>query len=431
MRVLEQARLLGRVPVTVHQLDNGLRVVLAQVGDKPIVAAQVWYGVGSGDEVAGKTGLAHFLEHLMFKGTERHPEGVFDRALERLGGDTNAATWLDWTYYKVKLPTAHLGTLLDLEADRMLSLKLGEEGFRSEKEVVKNERLLRVENDPNGFAEERFFLSFFDDHPYGQPTIGHMSDIEGLSRDDVIAFYRRYYSPSNAVLVLAGGFDEIEALREVQRTFGDLPAGERRDRRRLLSLGTRRREARVDLELPVAQARLLVGYPSPRKFCRESVVGSFVCDLLLGARSAPLHRRVVTEEELAVYASGWLGALHAPSMLQIEWLLSGEQVDGRVLEILGEETQRLAGGGVDDDELEGARNRIRMAMLGLLQSAEGVAGLLGEMVTLDDSVGWYDRSEEIVASITRRDVVAYAKRWLDPAERLLLLVSPKAGEGDA
>jgi len=431
MRVLEQARLLGRVPVTIHELDNGLRVVLAQVGTKPIVAAQVWYGVGSADEVAGKTGLAHFLEHLMFKGTEKYPEGVFDRALERLGGDTNAATWLDWTYYKVKLPTVHLPTLLDLEADRMLSLKLGEEGFNSEKDVVKNERLLRVENDPNGFAEESFFLTFFGDHPYGQPTIGHLADIEGLSIDDVLGFYRRHYAPSNAVLVLAGGFDERAALAEVERAFGGLAKGARRDRKRLTTLTARRTQPRVDLELPVAQARLLVGYPSPKKFSRDSVVGSFVCDMLLGARSAPLHRRVVTEEELAVYASGWQGALHLPSMLQIEWLLSDPQVEGRVLEILAEEVARLAAGDIDGDEIEGARNRIRMSMLGLLQSAEAVAGLVGEMVLLDDSVGWYDRSEEIVSAITRKDLASYARRFLDENERLLLLVRPKGGEGDA
>jgi zinc protease len=431
MRVLEQARLLGRVPVRIVQLDNGLRVVLAQVGTKPIVAAQVWYGVGSADEVAGKTGIAHFLEHLMFKGTTRHPEGVFDRALERLGGDTNAATWLDWTYYKVKLPTAHLPRLLDLEADRMLSLVLGEEGFRAEKDVVKNERLLRVENDPNGYAEERFFLSFFGDHPYGQPTIGHLADIDGLSRDDVLEYYRRHYAPANAVLVLAGGFDEAAALAEVQETFGVLPGGVRRDRKRLLGLEARRAQERVDLELPVAQARLLVGYPSPRKFARESVVGSFVCDLLLGARSAPLHRRVVTEEELAVYASGWLGALHLPSMLQIEWLLSEPEVEGRVLEILAEEVQRLEAGEPSDDELEGARNRIRMSMLGVLQNAEAVAGLLGEMVTLHDSVDWYDRSEQVVGSITRKDIAAYARHYLDPSKRLLLLARPKGGEGEA
>lgn len=429
MRLLERTRLLDRVPVSLHELDNGLRVVLAHIDHKPIIACQVWYGVGSADEVAGKTGLAHFLEHLMFKGTKRYPEGHLDRTMERLGGDTNAATWLDWTYYKVKVPSRHLEQVLDLEADRMANLEIGDAGFRSEKEVVKNERLLRVDDDPNGMAEERFFEAFFGEHPYAQPTIGHMADIEGLALGDVETFYRAYYNPANAVLSLAGAMDEAETLEVVRRTFGAVSTGTRRDRRRLLGKVARRTTDQMTIEAPVAQARLLIGYSSPAKYTRDSILCAMVNELLLGARSAAVYRRTVTEEELAVYANGWPGALHLPSLFQVEWVLSEPRFEGRVLEILDEEIERIAQGSIDPDELAGALNRVRMGYLGLLQSVEGVTGALGEMALLSDGLGWYNRSAALMEGITPRDLAGYARKHLGRGERLALLVKPR--EGDA
>lgn len=430
MRLIERARLLDRVPVSVHELQNGMRVVLAHVERKPIVSCQIWYGIGSADERPGKTGLAHFLEHLMFKGTERHPEGIFDRILERLGGDTNAATWLDWTYYKVKVPVVHLPTVLDLEADRMMNLRIGEAGFLSEKEVVKNERLLRVENDPNGLAEERFFDQFFGAHPYAQPTIGTMEDIEGLELDDVLNFYDQYYVPSNAVLSLAGRIDEDEVLRVVNDTFGALQPGKPRDRQGLEESRQQIREKQAVLDVPVGQARMLVGYPSPRKYTVESMQGSMMSELLLGARSSALHRRTVTEEELAVYASGWLGALHKPSMFQIEWLLADPRFEGRVFEILDEEIARVRAGKIDEAELDGARNRMRMTLLSVLQNVGALSSLLGEMALLGGDVSWYNKADEIVRKMSARDVAAYAKTFMVADARASLIARPVgAGTG--
>jgi zinc protease len=428
MRLIARTTLMDRVPASVHELDNGLRLVIAQIRRRPIVECQVWYGVGSADEKPGKTGLAHFLEHLMFKGTRRHPTGVFDRTLERLGGDTNAATWLDWTYYKVKLLVAHLPTLLELEADRMVDLDIPEPGFLAEKDVVKNERLLRVDNDPNGFVEERFFEDFFGPHPYAQPTIGTMPDIDGLTLDDVLGFYRTWYNPSNAVLALTGDLDEASTLETVERLFGGLPAGARRDRKPLLGLSAQRARERLDLELPVAQARLLVGYPSPAKWTRESVHGMMVNELLVGARSSALYRRVVTEEELAVSAAGWMGALQMPSLYQLEWLLTQPQFSGRVLEVLDEEIDRLARGEVDPEEVEGARARLRMGVYGNLQSVEGMASALGEMTLLRGGVEWFDTAVHELEKAALSDLSAFAHKHLRGPGRLVCLASPRGEE---
>ena len=189
----------------------------------PVFAYQTWFAVGSRHEREGITGIAHLFEHLMFNQTETHPPGEFDRLIETAGGDTNAATWVDWTYYRDNLPKAELQLAVELEADRMAHLTLGETQVESEREVVANERRFRVEDDVDGFLNEELYKAAFTTHPYHWPTIGWMRDIEAISIDDCRAFYRTYYAPNNATVVLVGDVDEEAALELIDEHYGQDP----------------------------------------------------------------------------------------------------------------------------------------------------------------------------------------------------------------
>src|SRR5882672_10352091 len=205
------------------RLGNGLSVLVLVDTRAPVVAYHTWFNVGSRHEQPGKTGLAHLFEHLMFGETENLAAGVFDRKLEESGAETNAATWVDWTYYHELLPADRVKLAVKLEAERMQRLVLREPQVASEKEVVANERRYRVEDDVEGLANELLYKTAFQRHPYRWPTIGWMEDIQGFTPEDCAAFYRTYYAPNNATVVVAGDVRERDLLLAIRDAYGDIP----------------------------------------------------------------------------------------------------------------------------------------------------------------------------------------------------------------
>ena len=195
-----------------YRLANGLKVLLLRDTSAPVASYHTWFGVGSRHEQPGKTGLAHLFEHLMFNETEDLAPGEFDRTLEAAGGEVNAATWVDWTFYYENVPSSELPLVIRLEAERMKKLVLREPQVQSEKEVVANERRYRVDDDVEGAVNELLYKTAFTKHPYHWPTIGWMEDIEGFTTEDCEAFYSTYYAPNNAAIVVVGDFDEGDAL---------------------------------------------------------------------------------------------------------------------------------------------------------------------------------------------------------------------------
>ncbi|HEX7604301.1 MAG TPA: pitrilysin family protein, partial [Polyangiaceae bacterium] len=201
-------------------MGNGLRILMLEDHTAPVVCLQTWFGVGSRHEHAGKTGIAHLFEHLMFGETEGRPHGAFDRLLEEAGAETNAATFLDWTYYHMNLPKDALELAVKLEAERMSRLVLREPQVASEKEVVANERRQRVDDDVDGAVSELLYKEAFREHGYGWPTIGWMQDIQGFTPEDCMQFYKTYYAPNNATLVAVGDVEPRDLLRHVQAGYG-------------------------------------------------------------------------------------------------------------------------------------------------------------------------------------------------------------------
>src|SRR6266508_4612300 len=215
----------GRAADTVvaATLDNGLRVLLLEDHRSPIVTVQMWYRAGSRNELRGATGIAHFLEHLMFRGTSKYGPGAFARLVERNGGQDNAFTSQDVTSYYVNIAADRLDLVLDLEADRMHNLQLDPKIIASEREVVIEERRTRTEDDPGGALGEEVSALAFRAHSYGQPIIGWMLDIRRITPDEIRSFYKTYYVPNNAILVMVGDFKAAEVMTKVKAAFGPIP----------------------------------------------------------------------------------------------------------------------------------------------------------------------------------------------------------------
>src|SRR5580692_6554540 len=219
--------------ITQAKLANGLDIVVIPDHRAPVVTHMVWYRNGSADDPPGKSGIAHFLEHLMFKGTKAHPQGQFSEVIAELGGQENAFTGNDYTAYFQRVAKQHLGVMMEFEADRMTGLKLTDEIVAPEREVVMEERRMHCDADPNSQLNEAVQAALFTHHPYGTPIIGWAHEIETLGRDDALAYYSRFYTPENAILVLAGDIEPEEARRLAELHYGKIrPRGEAPERRR-------------------------------------------------------------------------------------------------------------------------------------------------------------------------------------------------------
>src|SRR6516165_9071243 len=218
-----QTTLTSEPPAT-FTLPNGLRVLVIQDHRTPVVTQMVWYKVGSADETPGKSGLAHFLEHLMFKGTAKHPEGEFSKTVLKIGGNENAFTSVDYTGFFQRVPREQLAKMMDFEADRMTGLILKDENVLPERDVVLEEYNMRVANNPEARLNEQIMAALYLNHPYGRPVIGWHDEIEKLNREDALAFYHRFYAPNNAILVIAGDVDLKEVRPLVEATFGKVAA---------------------------------------------------------------------------------------------------------------------------------------------------------------------------------------------------------------
>ena len=204
-------------------LDNGLQVVVIPDHRTPVVTQMIWYKVGSADETPGKSGLAHFLEHLMFKGTAKHPAGEFSQTVLRIGGNENAFTSVDYTGYFQRVPREQLAKMMEFEADRMTGLILKDENVLPERDVVLEEFNMRVANNPDARLTEQIMAALYLNHPYGRPVIGWRQEIEKLDREDALAFYKRFYAPNNAILVIAGDVDAKEVRPMVEKAYGGIP----------------------------------------------------------------------------------------------------------------------------------------------------------------------------------------------------------------
>src|SRR5689334_16430196 len=304
-------------------LANGLQVVVIQDHRTPVVTQMVWYKVGSADETPGKSGLAHFLEHLMFKGTAKHPAGEFSQTVLRVGGNENAFTSFDYTGFFQTVPSDQLGNMMEFEADRMTGLILKDENVLPERDVVLEEYNMRVANNPEARLSEQIMAALYLNHPYGRPVIGWRQEIEKLDREDALAFYRRFYAPNNATLVIAGDVEAKEVRPMVEKAYGAIPAQPAISAHRVRPQEPVPAAPRtVTLSDPrVEQTGLRRYYLVPSSTTAAAGEGpalDVLAQLMGGGSNSYLYRALVIDHPLAISAgAGYQGTSLDPSQFSI------------------------------------------------------------------------------------------------------------------
>ncbi len=409
--------------VHVLRLGNGLRLLLLVDATAPTVSYFTWFRVGSRHERPGKTGLAHLFEHLMFNETESFGAGEFDRKLEENGAESNAATWVDWTYYYEALPRDRFGLAVRLESERMSRLVLREPQVASEKDVVANERRFRVEDDVEGAASELLYKAAFTRHPYQWPTIGWMDDILGFTPEDCAAFYRTYYAPNNATLVVVGHVSEREVLTKVRDAYGPI-ASSTIPEDDTFPEPPQREPRSVVIRRPTATVKLLVGYHGPALGDVDHPTLTVLNEVLFGGRAGRMHQRLVVGGELATDVRGWVSTFREPGLYEIYITARGDHGRDALLSALDEELGRVRDELVSEEEIDRAKARLELGVLQSLDTASGKAEQIGFYDTvLGDPAGAFSRLEAY-NSVSRGALRTAARRWLDPGGRTVVTVLP-------
>jgi zinc protease len=364
-----------------YSLENGLTIVLAPDTRAPAFAYQSWFRVGSKHEHPELTGLAHLFEHLMFKGTRHHPPGELDREMERRGAQTNAATWVDWTYYLETLAAQgdNFETVVAFEADRMHNLVLDEETFASELGVVKNERRMTVDDSVVGELSERLYATAYTHHPYRWPTIGTMEHLERATLEDLERFYRTYYAPNNATVVVVGSLPPEHTLSVLARAYGGL-APQSIPEQSFSPEPPQHGDRLQVIERPVVAPQILIGFRAPAQLDPDFAAVEMLGELLVVGDNARLYRRLVTEEQIAADVSGYLAPFAEPGLYEILVTARPGVQPQRIIELTQDELDRLVHD-VGAAQVEKARSGLELSLFDSLKDAEGVAEALGHYQT--------------------------------------------------
>ncbi len=405
-------------------LDNGLRVLLLEDHRSPIVSVQVWYRVGSRNEQRGATGIAHFLEHLMFKGTPTHGRGQFAQLVERNGGQDNAFTTEDVTSYFVNIAADQVDLVLDLEADRMRNLLLDPSEIDSERQVVIEERRTRTEDDPDGFLSEAVNAISFKAHPYGQPTVGWMEDITRVTPAEIRAFYNAYYVPGNAIVVVVGDFKAPELLEKIKAKFGAIPRAPAPPP--VLAVepaqeGERRVVLRKQARLPI----VYLAWHVPNYTSADAPALEVLSAVLSGGRASRLYRHLVYERQLALEAGGNYSYFSIDPNLFWFWAtpMPGQTPETLEKELLAE-MERFKAEPVTDEELTRAKNQMEAAFVFQDDSIHRRASLLARFELL----GGYAKKDDFlkqIRAVTAADVQRVARSWFPPDRKNVGILLPK------
>ena len=423
------------IPAERHRLGNGLRVVLSPDRGVPVVAVNLWYGVGSRNEQPGKTGFAHLFEHMMFQGSASVPKNKHFELIERVGGTLNGSTWFDRTNYYETVPSNDLELALWLESDRMgwLLPAMDQEKLDNQRDVVKNEKLQRYDNQPYGDWSERLQKMMYPDgHPYRHTVIGSMEDLDAASLEDVEAFFRTYYVPNNAVLSIAGDVDSADTLGLVERYFGEIPAGaEPPPLAGSASVapklgGTARDHVVSDVPLP----RLIMAFRVPPYSSDDFAVAEVSRALLGMGRASRLYRSLVRERRVAKSVMSYVYPLLSGASMMLVWATGYPGGDLDALEAaMSEELSGLAG--AEQTEVERA---IALAETDLVHTLERVAGradLLSMFELYFDDPDRLNRELDRLREVTPDEIRRFAADRLGSDNRAVVTYEPKRGEGAA
>ena len=424
MAVLAGSTSVGASEVQEFTLSNGMKVLLREVPKAPVATVQIWYKVGSRDEVMGRAGLSHMLEHMMFKGTPKNPKGTFSRTIRKNGGNDNAFTSQDYTGYFENIAADRVDLALELEADRLRGLLLDDKEFQLEREIVKEERRMRTEDDPQSYLVEAVFAQAFQQHPYHWPIIGWFPDLNAMTREDLKRHYDTYYVPNNATLIVVGDIQAQTLLPTIRRLFESIPSRpvpahpvpeepEQKGERRIVI----KREA----QLPF----VLAAYRAPNFKTEDSYALALLESLLSQGKSARLYRSLVYDQKIALA----VGADHSllqtdPQLFYCYVVVAPGQKAEAVEQALYRELDRIKQEPPSEMELQRARNQLEASRVFGQDSIFRQAMLLGQAETVGAGWRFEDAFLDRIRRVTPQDIQRVAQRYLAEDARTVGVLVP-------
>ncbi len=422
-----------QLPYTQFTLPNGLHVILHEDHSTPIVAVNVWYHVGSAREKTGRTGFAHLFEHLMFTGSGHVAEGEFDTLLESAGGTNNGSTENDRTNYVIDVPSNALELALFLESDRMGFLidSMNPERVNQQRDVVKNERRQSLENRPYGVAEGQVLteLLYPEGHPYHWPVVGYMDDLSAASYDDVVGFFRSYYGPGNASLVLAGDLDPVKTRALVEKWFSDVKPGPPVTPMTVpgVRLDAVTKKTITDrVQLP----RLYMAWLTPASLTPSDAAMDMVADVLAGGKNSRLYKRLVFDLQIAQNVSAYQNSQDLSSYFLIRATPQPGHTTDELMTVIDEEIAKLKAAPPTDHEVQRAINQIESSFYDRMErvgSFGGKADQLNNYYTATGNPDWFNEDLARYRAIAPTDVQAAAQAFLPADRRVELTVVPESG----
>jgi zinc protease len=418
-------------PIANFVLDNGMEVVVIPDHRGPIVTHMVWYKVGSADEQPGKSGIAHFFEHLMFKGTKNHPSGELDALVSAIGGELNAFTTYDYTAYHETVPPDALPTMMALEADRMRNLIIDDASVATEREVIMEERRSRIDGDPQALLSEEVQPTLYENHPYRLPVIGWMHEIEKLNSADAAAFYDRYYRPNNAILVVAGDVTAESVRAMAQETYGKLERGPD------LPPRVRPSEPPHDTSRAVTMRDARVSIPSFGKYWlapsrrtadpAEAEALELLAEILGGGTRSRLYQELVVKNPVATASGAQYDAdMHDETSFVVYGAPTTAEGLDKVEQRVEHEIARIRREAVTAEELERAKDRLVRSTIFATDNPSSLANIYGGVIATGGTVQDVKEWPERIRAVTAAQVQSAALKYLDPQRMVTSYLLPSA-----
>ena len=418
-----------KLQYTTLTLPNGLTVILSEDHSTPIVHLQLTYHVGSKNERTGRTGFAHLFEHMMFKGSKNVQPEAHTSLVASVGGQSNAYTTDDETVFWDSAPAHFLPLMVWLEADRMASLRIDEATFANEREVVKEERRMRVENQPYGRLNEIIYEQAFTTHPYKHPTIGSMQDLEAASIADVRDFYETYYVPANATLVLVGDFEAAQARSLIDQYFGRIPKAVRPVPRDIPKEPPQTKERRVTLETPWPLPAVVVAHHITYDGHPDSYPLHIASKVLSDGQSSRIYQELVYRKQMAVAAFGGANLIEDPNLFfAVAIVQPGHTPEEAIAALIGE-LERLKAEPISERDLQRTKNQFARDYILNRESNQQKAGQLSHAAVIHRDIGTADGEFEIFQNITAADVQRVARTYFTSENRLVLTLMPTGRPG--
>ncbi|MBI5212920.1 MAG: insulinase family protein [Nitrospirae bacterium] len=412
-----------------YALENGLKVLIIEDHKAPLATFQIWYRVGSRDEPAGKTGISHLLEHMMFKGTRKYSSKEFSGIIKRNGGSDNAFTTKDYTMYFQTLSSDRIGISIELEADRMANLLLDPKEVANEKNVVMEERRMRYEDDPQNLLYEEVIAAAFKAHPYQWPVIGWMSDIESIGREDLFKHYKAYYSPNNALIIISGDVNPDNVVADVRKHFEGIPNATKNSTDKKNSEPEQKGERRIYLKKDAELPYVLMAYHTPSFPHDDSFALEVLSAILSGGKSSILYRNIVREKQIALNAFADYNALQRDPFLFVLGATAAPQKNiGDLEKALYEEIEKIKEAPPSEKEVQKAKNQIEASFVFAQDSSYSRALYTGMFAMLGDR-RLMDRYLEGMRKVMPEDVQAAARKYLIEDNKTVgILIPVKRGE---